>query len=316
MNHPSQGHTQQRSTQLLLIGSNTESELFLRNALAEEGFQLTFVHNAHVAQDLIAKKPVGFYGAYLFDESCDHHQTLQNLQLLQSLKNENLYTIIPAIFQTNSQDTQEIQHCLENGAYFYLLKPFTKELLLSVLKAALGGFTSHQALTQRVADMENTRPLLQLAHFQFKTIEEARGLSSLLGYLTPKPKESSVGLFELMLNAIEHGNLNISYLEKTELIKTDRLQKEIARRLALPENSGKRVDLTFKRGVGSLEFTISDMGSGFDYRPYLNFSIERAMDNHGRGIMIANNLSFDELEYQDKGATVTGKIHLKPCLLE
>ncbi len=301
---------QNQSIQLLLIGSDKNSEDFLRTILEEEGFQLTFVKNSAAAQQLIFEKRASFYDAYLFDESHDHQQTLQNLELLQALKNDSRHAIVPAIFQTNSHDTREIQHCLENGAYFYLLKPFTKDLLLSVLNAALKGFTSHQELTQRITDIENMRPLVQQAHFHIKTIEDAKSLSSVLAYITPNPKETSVGLFELMLNGIEHGNLNISYLEKTEFIKTDSLQKEITRRLNLAENCEKRVAVIFNRTPENLEFTISDTGNGFDPSSYLDFSIERAMDNHGRGIMIANKLSFDELEYQNNGSKVTGKINL------
>ncbi len=310
MTSASQNAIQHRSAQLLLIGSDKNSEEFLRTILEEEGFQLTFVKNATAAQQLIFEKAASSYDAYLFDEPYDHQQTQQNLELLQALKNNTQYAIVPAIFQTNNQDTREIQHCLDNGAYFYLLKPFTKELLLSVLNAALKGFTSHQELTRRITDIENTRPLIQQAHFQIKTVEDAKSLSSVLAYITPNPKETCVGLFELMLNAIEHGNLNISYLEKTELIKKDGLQKEICRRLSLAENSAKRVSIIFNRTPEKLEFTISDTGNGFDYLPYLDFSIERAMDNHGRGIMIANKLSFDELEFQNNGSKVTGRINL------
>lgn len=306
----SQDVVQQQPVQLLLIGSDKNSEEFLRATLEEEGFQLTFVKDSAAAEQLIFKKPTAFYDAYLFDESHDHQQTLQNLKLLQALKNDSRYAIVPAIFQTNSQDTLEIQHCLENGAYFYLLKPFTKDLLLSVLNAVLTGFTCHQELTQRITDIENMRPLVQQAHFQIKTVEDAKSLSSVLAYITPTPKETSVGLFELMLNGIEHGNLNISYLEKTKFVKRGDLQKEISRRLALAENCEKRVTVIFKRTTEKLEFTISDTGKGFDPLRYLDFSIERAMDNHGRGIMIANKLSFDELEYQDNGSKVTGRINL------
>jgi CheY-like chemotaxis protein len=306
----SQDVVQQQPVQLLLIGSDKNSEEFLRATLEEEGFQLTFVKNSAAAEQLIFEKPTVFYDAYLFDESHNHQQTLQNLKLLQALKKDSRYAIVPAIFQTNSQDTREIQHCLENGAYFYLLKPFTKDLLLSVLNAALTGFTSHQELTQRITDLQNLRPLVQQAHFQIKTVEDARSLSSVLAYITPTPKETSVGLFELMLNGIEHGNLNISYLEKTKFVKRGDLQTEISRRLSLAENCEKRVAVIFKRTSEKLEFTISDTGNGFDPLRYLDFSIERAMDNHGRGIMIANKLSFDELEYQDNGSKVTGRINL------
>ncbi len=133
----SQDVVQHQSAQLLLIGSDKNSEAFLRTILEEEGFQLTFVKNSATAQKLILEKDAAYYDAYLFDESHDHQQTLQNLKLLQALKNDSQYAIVPAIFQTNSHDTREIQHCLENGAYFYLLKPFTKDELVSAIDAVI-----------------------------------------------------------------------------------------------------------------------------------------------------------------------------------
>ncbi len=307
MTNLSENAIDHRSVQLLLIGSDIPSEDFLRSILEEEGFQLTFVKNAEKAKQLIFEKPASFYSAYLFD---DHQQTEQNLNLLQILKADSQYAIVPAIFQTDSRHSQEIELGLANGAYFYLLKPFTKDLLLSVLKAALKGFTNHQELTRRIADIENIRTMIDQAQFHIRTIQDAKSLSSVLAYITPNPKESSVGLFELMVNAIEHGNLKISYQEKTKLIQQDMLQKEIQKRLTLPENLEKVATVILNRTPQQLEFTVVDTGEGFDYLPYLEFSVERAMDNHGRGILIANKLSFDELEYQNNGSKVTGRINL------
>jgi DNA-binding response OmpR family regulator len=299
---------QPQSIQLLLIGSDQNSEGFLRTTLEKEGFQLTFVKTPEEAKRLIFEKPASFYSAYLFD---DHQQTEQNLNLLQILKADSQYAIVPAIFQTDSRHSQEIELSLANGAYFFLLKPFTKDLLFSVLKAALKGFTNHQELTSRVADIENIRTMIDQAQFHIRTIQDAKSLSSVLAYMTPNPRESRVGLFELMVNAIEHGNLKISYQEKTKLIQQNILQKEILKRLTLPENHKKLVTVLFNRTPQQLEFTITDTGNGFDYLPYLEFSVERAMDNHGRGILIANKLSFDELEYLNNGSKVTGRINLK-----
>ncbi len=44
-----------------------------------------------------------------------------------------------------------------------------------------------------------------------------------------------MGLSELLVNAIEHGNLEIGYDEKSRLLQSEGWQGEIDRRLALPE---------------------------------------------------------------------------------
>ncbi|MCX8018369.1 MAG: ATP-binding protein, partial [Rhodocyclaceae bacterium] len=119
-----------------------------------------------------------------------------------------------------------------------------------------------------------------------------------------------LGLSELMLNAIEHGNLGIGYAEKTRLIAEERLEAEIARRLALPEYGVRKGRLSIERLPDGYEFTIKDEGSGFDWRAYLELSPERAYHTHGRGIAMARSLSFDRLEYKGCGNTVVAHIHV------
>lgn len=45
----------------------------------------------------------------------------------------------------------------------------------------------------------------------------------------------------------------------------------------------------------SLLFTITDEGDGFDWKPYLEMSMERMMENHGRGIAMSRSISFASL---------------------
>jgi anti-sigma regulatory factor (Ser/Thr protein kinase) len=117
-----------------------------------------------------------------------------------------------------------------------------------------------------------------------------------------------MGLMELMLNAIEHGNLGITYDEKTALIREDCLQEEVQRRLELPENADKFASIKFRRDGISLIFVISDQGNGFDWKSYLEMGMERLMDNHGRGIAMSRSISFTQLEYRGKGNIVEATI--------
>jgi hypothetical protein len=55
--------------------------------------------------------------------------------------------------------------------------------------------------------------------------------------------------------------------------------------------------------------TVQDEGVGFDWEKYLQFDPERAFDPHGRGIALANKMSFDSLTYLGNGNTVEVKIN-------
>ena len=301
-------HSSKQTKSLLVVDASQETRDFLNSALKPQGFQLTFVNNAAEAKELIFQDLPSFYSAYLFDTDKQYDE---NIALLKALKANSQYSVIPAIFQTDTKHAKQIHNGLENGAYFYLLKPYTKSLLLSVLDAAITSSSNHIDLTRDVSTVAKAQSNLQTACFHIKTLEDAKSLSCVLAFATPNPKEVVVGLFELMMNAIEHGNLRISYAEKTHLIQKNQLKQEIRTRQATTEHANKVVTVDFERKANEFQITISDSGEGFDYLPYLDFSLERAMDNHGRGIMIANKLSFDELEYQNNGNTVIGRIFTK-----
>lgn len=294
---------------VLVIGADQRSERELREKLTEQPVNLTFVNSVYEAKQCILQDVSCLYNAYLFD---NNEQYVENLALLKALKRNGQYAVVPVIFQADLEDPQTIQQSLQHGVYFYLLKPYTQELLLSVLKAAVIGFDHQQALSQNLmvveGQAERLESRLQTADFQIKTIEDARSLACALAFIAPNPQEAVVGLFELMTNAIEHGNLNITYEEKTTLILTNQLHSEIERRQKLPENCDKFVSISFERNSNELQFIIRDMGQGFNYASYLDFSVERAMDSHGRGVMIANKLSFDSLHYEDNGRTAIGRI--------
>lgn len=295
---------------VLVIGLSSDSKHQLQEMLKGQSVTLTFAQNVQEAKQCILQDTLSLYNAYLFDNSQNYEE---NLMLLKALKKRAQSAVVPVIFQADIEDMSFVHQGLRLGVYFYLLKPYTQELLLSVLKATVMGFDSQQALSQDLTTLERghdgrLESKLQVAKFHIKTIEDAKSLSCALALIAPKPKEVALGLFELMTNAIEHGSLNISYQEKTRFIQENCLQSEINDRHKLPQYCKKIVTVEFERKSDFLQFTIRDMGEGFDYAPYLDFSVERAMDNHGRGVMIANKLSFDELFYKDNGCTVVGRV--------
>jgi anti-sigma regulatory factor (Ser/Thr protein kinase) len=113
-----------------------------------------------------------------------------------------------------------------------------------------------------------------------------------------------MGLSELLINAVEHGNLGISYDDKTLFNERGTWLEEVEKRLQQEANKNKFATLEFQRGDSEIKIVVKDQGSGFDWQPYLQMSADRAMDNHGRGIAMAGMISFSRVEYQGNGKVV------------
>jgi hypothetical protein len=117
-----------------------------------------------------------------------------------------------------------------------------------------------------------------------------------------------LGLTELMVNAVEHGNLGITYREKSALNEKGNWRDEVDRRLALPENADRFATICMRRAADGISFTILDRGDGFDWQSYLEMCPERAFDSHGRGIAMSRMLSFTSVEYSGNGNTVCATV--------
>jgi anti-sigma regulatory factor (Ser/Thr protein kinase) len=146
--------------------------------------------------------------------------------------------------------------------------------------------------------------------FKIQSFQEASCVSFFLAESCPNSRLAEISLCELFTNAIEHGNLNISSEEKDILQNTGKWMEEIERRLKLPENKNKWVEIKIKRSMDELKITVKDQGTGFNWRKYQKEIEERHEETHGRGILMAKTLIFKELIYSDTGNEVTAVIDL------
>jgi anti-sigma regulatory factor (Ser/Thr protein kinase) len=112
------------------------------------------------------------------------------------------------------------------------------------------------------------------------------------------------GIYELLLNAIEHGNLDIGYDLKATLIHNGQWMQEIERRLAQPEYAKREVDIRLIRDKHICCLTISDMGKGFPWQKYVR-TLSCGRRPNGRGLWIAFNSNFDHITFSPTGNAVT-----------
>lgn len=231
------------------------------------------------------------------------------LDLLQRIKNIPTCTDTPVIMQTAMTATEDINAGLAAGAYYYLTKPFEEDTLLAIVQSAVTDHQTRVDLRQQLDKHTHTMANLDAARFRFRTPEEARNIAALIANACPDPERVVLGLSELMLNAIEHGNLGITYAEKSHLLATGVLFDEITTRLANAAYHARHAEIHFQRQADELVFLIRDQGAGFNWHNYLELSPERAFDTHGRGIAMSRMISFDRMEYQGNGNTVEVAIH-------
>lgn len=235
---------------------------------------------------------------------------MDGMELLRRIKADTRFAHIPVIMQTAAASNDQIREGFAAGCYYYLPKPYKAGALTGIIEAALDDLREQRSLSEAMAGMPPT-PATASAEYAFSTLEEAHRLSTLLAAQCPDPALAAMGLIELLVNAIEHGNLGISYNEKCQLKKEGRWEDEVNRRLQQPEHIGKKALASYARGSDEISFTITDQGNGFDWQQYLDFAPERAFDLNGRGIAMAGKIAFSRLEYQGKGNRVVATAALK-----
>ena len=230
---------------------------------------------------------------------------MSGMEVLEKMSAHPELKYIPVILQTAKVSKEDILEGLKAGAYYYLTKPFTSEILHSVVNTAVKDRGYNKALLASLNVTKSSVKLLKNASFKFRSLDDVRSVSSLVACACDEPDKVAMGLSELMVNAIEHGNLHIGYEEKSELRKEDKWESEIASRLDLPENKDIYASIDVLNNSDKVTYTITDQGNGFDWDEFMEFDTTRVMDNHGRGIAMANQLYFSKLEYQGSGNIVS-----------
>ncbi len=208
---------------------------------------------------------------------------------------------IPVIMVTGADSTQEMQEGLDAGVFYYLTKPVDESMLRSVLSAAVREAQQARTLAEELGKHRTSFNLIDTCKFKYRTLADAESLSAFIANCFPEPERVLPGLAELLINAIEHGNLGLGYERKTALIESGTWRGEIERMLNLPQHEDKYAFATIAHKDGGTYVVIEDQGSGFEWREYMKIDPARAGDNHGRGIAQANTVSFDKLSYNDTG---------------
>lgn len=285
---------------LLIVDDDEFVRSITQEVLEQAGYSVEIAEDGLVAWEKLDRDSARF-DLMLLDKKMPR---LDGIALLKRLKPDERFKELPVIMLTGDTQQQDIVEGLAEGAYYYLTKPSTEEVLKRVIKNALAEFGQKRELRSLVWCQDDSLRILRRAEFGFQTLPEAKTLALWLANASLDPARTVNGYSELLINAVEHGNLGITYAEKGRLLSEGRWADEVESRLKMPPYSKRIVKVVLEKTASACTVTITDQGDGFDWRHYIDFSPERAFDLHGRGIAMSRAMSFDSLEYPGNGNTV------------
>jgi CheY-like chemotaxis protein/anti-sigma regulatory factor (Ser/Thr protein kinase) len=275
--------------------------LLIDRYLSRAGFEVARANSGAHALRLLEKAGGDLPEAILLDRLMPEMNGIEFMELLAA---DARLRDIPVIMQTGLADPDQIAFGIANGARYYVAKPFSGELLVSMVRAAVGEGRNLRNLRSSSAEFAHSLKLLRAAHYELSTLPEAHVLAAQLSQVFPAPQRVAFGIAEMLVNAVEHGNLGLTYADKSALLRSAGWEAEVTRRLALPEYRERRVRVCLQRHDDRIELTIRDDGAGFDWNPYLEIQPDRVFDLHGRGIAMSRMTSFDAVEYRGCGNEV------------
>jgi CheY-like chemotaxis protein len=292
----------------VLVVDDEQLNLFIiEEFLEQEDIELE-MHSNPVEAWLSLSAPDSNFSLVVLDRMMPE---LDGMELLRRMKREARFGDVPVIMQTAASSPDQVREGLEAGAYYYLTKPYEPEALISIVRAALEDRRGRRQLRSRAARLEEAQALIRSVEYSFVTLDDIASLVPVLADMCPVPDVVAPGLSDLMVNAVEHGNLGVSYQEKSLLKWEGDWEGEIQRRLALPQFQGRFATVRVERDPRFLTYTITDQGAGFVWDKFLSFDPDRAFDPNGRGIAMARMMSFASLEYQGKGNVVVARVSLE-----
>jgi len=289
-----------QSLKVMTVDDDTFNLEILNKNLKDAGFNSISFEDGDVAWDYLVSHPAEI-DIVLLDKMMPN---LNGMEVLSRMKKNDQLRNIPVILQTGDMGIEQMREGLAAGAYYYLEKPFDPSIMISLVNAIVRDQLQKNDIRATIKQDHTLANMLLDGRFRYKTLEEAKKLAATLGQHAENPAEIGIALSEIMINAIEHGNLGIGYEEKNLLMAENRLEAEIEKRLHLPEYARRVVCVRFQREKDQNIVTVSDEGNGFRWEDFLQFDPMRLTDLNGRGIATASLMGL-KLEYRDNGSTVS-----------
>lgn len=229
---------------------------------------------------------------------------MDGLTLLQEIKKIDPGAAV--ILMTGHGNEEMLLKALQGGATNFFKKPFNVKTLIQEIKKVL------QYKVEEVRSylfspflVEETKAFtLTTGDPQYHPIINQIALQLPCLLADSEILNLKIGIEEMIVNAIEHGNLGIGFAEKNDAMERGKLGDLLAERLRDGNNSAKKVSISSRLTPEAFSIRIRDEGSGFDWRNLPELLPENLLTYSGRGIFLTK-IYYDEVEYNESGNEVT-----------
>ena len=285
----------------ILVVDDTSLDRHVAGALIQEheGWTAVFAEDGRQALAHIRRDPPDLVLTDL------QMPEINGLELVEAVRGE--HPGIPVILMTAYGSEDIAFEALHKGAASYVPKKNLASDLVLTIESALPATTA--------ADRRRVQASLRASEFDFELSHDTSLIQPLIGHLQDHMLQRKLidrgdmvrvgtALYEVVLNAIEHGNLELSSdLREIDNGAPYKKLAEERRRLSPYKDRGVRLTARFSRDESA--FTVRDEGPGFDPAnlpdPMDPANMEKAS---GRGLLLIRTF-MDDVHFNDKGNEIT-----------
>ena len=287
------------ATSILVVEDEPATLTELCEFLAEEGYEVTPAGNGAEALRAFERRRREIVVTDV------RMPEMNGLELLRRIKKISEKTSVVIVTGHGSESLAV--EALRAGASNYLKKPIDLGALERIIigLVAVSGARELDLVAEGMLREESRTLEIPSDPSLIPAVVRDLGRSLPLLFDFTSVERLETALAEMIENAIEHGNLAISYGEKVEARELGLLEKLIAGRRSDPRLAERRVRIAYKLGPGGVEFRVADEGKGFDWRGVLaSADAGDLLRESGRGIVLSS-FFVDELRYNNAGNEVT-----------
>ena len=252
--------------------------------------------------------------AFYEDKGCDVLLTdirmpgMDGIELLRSIKQVD--RDVAVIVMSGYSEVNSVIEALREGVVDFFKKPFEMRSVIDCLNRTFQRLNVEYSRQEAISYLASESQTFRIPNSFDAADQVALDLTRQLAekdFTDDAIIESvRVSLNEMIINAIEHGNLEVSYEEKSRIIEDfEAYGAFLKKRAEQPRFRDRRVEIEYSMTADAITFVVRDQGDGFDHDNLPDpTDPENLLNCHGRGILMTT-IYMDEVRYNEKGNEVT-----------
>jgi CheY-like chemotaxis protein/anti-sigma regulatory factor (Ser/Thr protein kinase) len=218
----------------------------------------------------------------------------------------------PVLLLTDAGHGESMMEWLRAGALDYVQQPIHEDAFAQALQRAIHSLPASVADAPGVERLECVLVMGSDPSF-LDSIVTRLIQGTAMGLMEARQLHLRTALQELVMNAVEHGCLELRYHDKIEAMAKDQYDELIRRRRQDARFRDRRVTIRaiYDKRQRILTYQIADEGKGFNWKAWVKsgFVVCPPGDVSGRGIFLAHSF-FPDIAYNDRGNEVTFTVSL------